>query len=245
MKAMILAAGLGTRLRPLTESIPKALVPIHGKPILEIIIRQLVKYGFTDVIINVHHHYNQVIEFLHAQNNFGINIQISDERNQILDTGGGIKKASWFLKGKEPFLVHNVDVVSNIDLNSMYDFHVQNNPLATLAVKEKGSARSLLFDASYRLCGWENTDTGKSRIIHPVPEEEMVHIGFCGVHVIDPIIFDHMNDSEIFSIITTYMKMADRYPIYGYSVEENLWMDIGSFEKLELAQNINPKVYLN
>lgn len=245
MKAMILAAGLGTRLRPLTESVPKALVPIQGKPILEIIIRQLIKFGFTDVIINVHHHYDQIIAFLKAQSDLDINIQISDERDKILDTGGGIKKASWFLEGKEPFLVHNVDVISNIDLKNMYDFHLQNRPLATLAVKEKGSARSLLFDGSYKLCGWENTDTGKSRIIHYVPEEEMIHIGFCGVHVIDPIIFDHMNDADIFSIITTYMKVADSYPIYGYSVENNLWMDIGSFEKFELAQNINPETYLN
>ena len=120
MKAMILAAGLGTRLRPLTETTPKALIEVNDRPILEIIILRLKKYGFQDIIINVHHHYKQVLDFLKSHDNFGINIQISDERAQILETGGGIKKASWFLNGSEPFLVHNVDVISDIDLKELY-----------------------------------------------------------------------------------------------------------------------------
>jgi NDP-sugar pyrophosphorylase family protein len=245
MKAMILAAGLGTRLRPLTETKPKALIEVNGKPILEIIILRLKKYGFRDIIINVHHHYKQVLDFVKSHHNFGVNIQISDEREQILETGGGIKKASWFLDGSESFLVHNVDVISDIDLKEIYDFHYQRKPLATLAVKDKDSARSLLFDNTYRLCGWENRDTGASRVIGNVMEKDRTRIGFCGIHVIDPLIFKYMGEKEKFSIITTYMNAAADQIIYGYPVEENLWIDIGSFKQLDYAKSIAPEEYLN
>ncbi len=244
MKAMILAAGLGTRLRPLTKNVPKALVEINGSPILEIIILQLKSYGFSDIIINIHHHYNQVIDFLRANDNFGVNIQISDEKDKILDTGGGIKKASWFLNDIKPFLVHNVDVISDINLKDMYDFHCKRHPLATLAVKDKDSSRSLVFDHSYRLFGWENSSTGESRIVSALEKSDKTNIGFCGIHVIDPEIFQHMNSNDKFSIITTYMNVSLEHPIIGYPVEQNLWMDIGSFEKLEHAQTIDPQIYL-
>jgi NDP-sugar pyrophosphorylase family protein len=245
MKAMILAAGLGTRLLPLTETTPKALVEINGRPILEIIILRLKKYGFRDIIINVHHHYKQVLDFLRSNNNFGVNIQISDEREKILETGGGIKKASWFLNGSEPFLVHNVDVISDIDLKEIYDFHCQRKPLVSLVVKYKNSARSLLFNKSLRLCGWENRDTGQSKVIGNITAHDMMKIGFCGIHVIDPLIFKYMEDYDKFSIIKTYMNVAGDQIIYGYPAEDNLWIDIGSFEQLEYAQNIAPEKYLN
>jgi len=245
MKAMILAAGLGTRLRPLTESTPKALVEVNGRSILEIIILRLKKYGFEDIIVNVHHHYTQVMDFLNSNDNFGINIQISDESDQILDTGGGIKKASWFLDGNEPFLVHNVDVISNIDLKEVYDFHCKHKALATLVVKGKDSARSLLLDKSYRLCGWENANTGESKIIGKTTDKDITRIGFCGIHIIDPSIFKYMNTRAKFSIISTYMNEAADQTIYGYPVEDNLWIDIGSFKQLEYAQTIEPKEYLN
>jgi MurNAc alpha-1-phosphate uridylyltransferase len=245
MKAMILAAGLGTRLRPLTESKPKALVEICGRPILEIIIRQLIKYGFRDVIINTHHHYDQIIDFLKTKNNFGINIRISDEKEQVLDTGGGIKNASWFLDGDEPFLVHNVDVLSDIDLKGIYDYHVQRHPLVTLAVKGKNSVRSLLIDATCRLYGWENTDTVESKIVNGKNRADLSRIGFCGIHVIDPEIFNYFGENKVFSIITTYMEVVGKCAIYGYPVEDNLWIDIGSVEQLEYAQNIDPELYLN
>jgi len=244
MKAMILAAGLGTRLRPLTKNVPKALVEINGRPILEIIILQLKSYGFSDIIINIHHHYNQVIDFLRANDNFDVNVQISDEKDKILDTGGGIKKASWFLNDNKPFLVHNVDVISDINLKDMYDFHCKRHPLATLAVKDKDSSRSLVFDHSYRLFGWENSSTGESRIVSALEKSDKTNIGFCGIHVIDPDIFQHMNSNDKFSIITTYMNVSLEHPIIGYPVEQNLWMDIGSFEKLEHAQAIDPQIYL-
>ena len=244
MKAMILAAGLGTRLRPLTETVPKALVEIQGRPILEIIILQLKHYGFRDIIVNVHHHHEQMTSFLKKKNNFGINVLISDEKDEILDTGGGIKKASWFLDDNRPFLVHNVDVLSDIDLKAMYDFHCERNPMATLAVKDKDSSRSLIFDHTYRLYGWENSSTGESRIVSNLEAWDKTNIGFCGIHIIDPSIFRHMNSASKFSIITTYMNVSLEHPIIGYPVEKNLWLDIGSFEKLESARKIDPEKYL-
>ena len=243
MKAMILAAGLGTRLLPLTESIPKALIRIHDRPILEIIILRLKNFGFADIIVNIHHHHDQIIDFLNANKSFGINIQISDENDQVLDTGGGIKKASWFLEGPEPFLVHNVDVISDIDLRAIYNFHMRHHPLATLAVKGKNSARSLLFNASYKLCGWENAETGESEIIPGMRRDDLVRIGFCGIHVIDPVIFKHFGSDKVFSIITTYMSLVGSNTIYGYPVEDNLWIDIGSFEQLMYARKIDPEIY--
>jgi NDP-sugar pyrophosphorylase family protein len=244
MKAMILAAGLGTRLRPLTRSIPKALVEVHGRSMLEIIILQLKAHGFTDVIVNVHHQYRKIVDFLKVNNNFGIKIQLSHEKEQILDTGGGIKKAAWFLDGAEPFLVHNVDVISDIDLKALYDFHCQRKPLATLAVKSKDTPRSLLFDGSFRLGGWENTETGVRRIITGMNNADLGPAGFCGIHVIDPSIFKYMDDSSVFSIITTYMEAVTDHDIYGYPVEDNLWIDIGSFENLDYSQTIDPAKYL-
>jgi NDP-sugar pyrophosphorylase family protein len=137
-----------------------------------------------------------------------------------------------------------VDVVSDINLKDMYDFHCNRHPLATLAVKDKDSSRSLVFDHSYRLFGWENSSTGESRIVSALEKSDKTNIGFCGIHVIDPEIFQHMNNNDKFSIITTYMNVSLEHPIIGYPVEQNLWLDIGSFEKLEHAQTIDPKIYL-
>jgi NDP-sugar pyrophosphorylase family protein len=185
-----------------------------------------------------------MIDFLRANNNFGINIHVSDEKDEVLDTGGGIKKASWFLDDNKPFLIHNVDVLSDINLKAMYDFHCERHPLATLAVKDKDSSRSLVFDHTYRLYGWENSSTGEARIVSALEKSDRTNIGFCGIHVIDPDIFRHMDEKEKFSIITTYMNVSLEYPIIGYPVEQNLWVDIGSFEKLDLAQSIDPQIYL-
>ena len=146
MRAMILAAGLGTRLKPLTENKPKALVEIKGVPLLEIVIINLIKNGFTDIIINVHHFANQIIEFLKLKNNFNVNIEISDEINKILDTGGGIYHAKWFLEKSKAFLVYNVDIISDINLVELYNAHLQSDSIATLATKNRETSRQLLFD---------------------------------------------------------------------------------------------------
>ena len=153
MKAMIFAAGMGTRLKPLTDSIPKALIPVGGIPLLEHVILKVKAAGFSDIIINVHHFHNQIIDFLQTKNNFDINIAISDERNQLLETGGGLKKAQWFLDDKAPFLVHNVDILSNVDLKTLYEQHLQNAALATLVVSQRESMRYFLFDEQHNLKG--------------------------------------------------------------------------------------------
>ncbi len=244
MKAMILAAGLGTRLRPLTNNLPKALVKVQELPIIEIIIRRLAYHGFRDIVINVHYLPEMIISFLETRDFQGIHFYISHEKDKILDTGGGIKKAREWLDDGQPFLVHNVDVISNIDLLEMYRFHQAENVLATLAVKDKTSPRCLLFDNDWLLSGWENRETGERKIIRRTSPGDLQRIGFCGIHVINPDIFDLMQKEEVFSIINTYIQLASEYNILGYRVEENLWMDIGSHQQLEEANRIDAENYL-
>jgi len=244
MKAMILAAGLGTRLRPITDKIPKALVKIHDLPILEIIIQRLVYYGFKEIVINLHYLPEKIISFIEGKNFRGARIYFSHEKEKILDTGGAIKQARKYLDDGRPFLVHNVDVISDIDLLKMYRYHQSLKALATLAVKDKKSRRSLLFDNNWLLSGWDNMDTRERKIIRSGNSNGLMGIGFCGIHVISTEIFDLMQEEEVFSIINTYIHLASRHRIVGYSVEDNLWMDIGSHQQLELANRIDPVKYL-
>jgi NDP-sugar pyrophosphorylase family protein len=244
MKAMILAAGLGTRLKPLTDTMPKAVVRINGIPIIGIIIRRLVNYGFTDIIINLHYLPEQIISYVESLQYPGISFWFSHEKERILDTGGGIKNARELLEDGQPFLVHNVDVISDIDLARIYQFHQSREAIATLAVKGKESHRSLLFDKDWLLAGWENSHSGESRIIRQPEGGSLRRIGFCGIHVISPEIFDLMQDDKVFSIINTYMQVGADHRIYGYPVEHNLWLDIGSHRQLEEANLIDPGKYL-
>jgi len=168
MKAMIFAAGLGTRLKPLTDSMPKALVPIGGKPLLQHIIEKLSNAGFKEIVINVHHFPEQIIRFLRDNDNFGLHIEVSDESDKLLDTGGGIRKASAFLKGDTPFLVHNVDILSNADLGKLYDSHTRQEEMATLLVSQRKTSRYLLFDEQYMLKGWINDSTDEVKSPYPV-----------------------------------------------------------------------------
>ena len=161
MKAMIFAAGLGTRLKPLTDNKPKALVEVGGKTMLELVILKLKEAGFNEIVINIHHFGQQIIDYLKANNNFGLTIHISDERDYLLDTGGGIKKATPFLMGNEPFLVHNVDIFSNVDLRQLYENHLKSGATATLLVSQRKTARYLLFNKENKLCGWHNNETGE------------------------------------------------------------------------------------
>src|SRR5664280_1226211 len=163
MKAMIFAAGLGTRLKPVTDNLPKALVPIAGKPLLEHVILKLKSAGFDEIIVNIHHFPDQIIDFLKANNNFSIRIEVSDERNLLLDTGGGIRRAAWFFDDEKPFLVHNVDILSNVDLKELYQQHLRSNSLATLVVSKRDTFRYLLFNDDNRLCGWINEKTGETK----------------------------------------------------------------------------------
>ena len=189
MKAMIFAAGLGTRLKPLTDSTPKALLPINGKPMLEHVILKLKDAGFHQIAINVHHLGDQIINFLAANNNFGIQIHISDERDYLLDTGGGIKHATAFLQGNEPFLIHNVDILSDIDLRALYNHHIETNPLATYWSANATLPLSL-FNKENKLCGWRNRETGEVKSFYPdFDPNQYNEYAFSGIHVLSPKIF--------------------------------------------------------
>ena len=229
MKAMILAAGHGTRLQPLTNNKPKALVEIKGVPLLEIIINRLIKFGFKDVIINVHHCAEQIIAFLSVNKNFGINIQISDEKQQLLETGGGIMHAKWFLNGIDPFLVYNVDILSDIDLSALVEFHVKNNSVATLAVQERETTRQILFDNENNLCEWRNVQTGKRKISRE-PVGNLKPLAFSGIHVLSPDIFNLIEEKGAFSIMDVYLRLAKNYSIKAFDHSHTKWFDLGRYE---------------
>jgi len=236
MKAMIFAAGLGTRLRPLTNTTPKALVQIEGKPLLEILIKKMIRQGFDRIIVNVHHFADQIINLIDDNNQFGIDIHISDEKDMLLDTGGGLKKASWFFDDGLPFLVHNVDILSGTDLGKLYQTHIDNkNRLVTLLVRHREGNRFLLFDTSYQLCSWENIQTGE-RIIGKETNETLQRLAFSGIQIIDPVIFKYLHKSGPFSIIETYLDVAGKEKITGHIDDHNVWIDVGTPEKLRQGQ---------
>lgn len=228
MKAMIFAAGLGTRLRPLTNNLPKALVEIKGKTLLEITINRLIENGFNEIIVNVHHHADQVISFLH-EHNFKAKIEISDEREKLLDTGGGLKKAKWFFDD-QPFLLHNVDIISDLDLREFYNIHLRNHSIATLAVRNRKSSRYFLLDNDYVLCGWENIKTGEQIISRD--KEHLSQLAFSGIHIIDPKLFNYFPVEEKFSIVEVYLKTAKREKIKGYLHNYSFWQDVGKLQDL-------------
>lgn len=234
-KAMIVAAGLGTRLFPYTQDTPKALVEIKNKTFLEIVIRKFIKIGVRDVIVNIHHFPDQIVKFLKDNNNFGINIAISDERDQLLDTGGGIKEASWFFDDGNPFFVHNVDVLTDLDLNKMMESHLETKALATLAVRKRETSRYLLFDNNNVMGGWENISTGEKIIINESPK--MRRLAFSGVHIINPAIFNDLTEKGKFSIITAYLRLAAMFKVSAFEHNDSYWMDVGTPEKLEEAKS--------
>lgn len=239
MKAMIFAAGLGTRLRPLTDSLPKALVPVGGVPMLERVILRLKAAGFDDITVNIHHFGGQIIDFLEANGHFGITLHISDERGELLDTGGGIKKARHLLEGSEPFLVHNADILTDLDLAGFYRSHTEGRAMATLLVNQRDSQRQLLFDAENRLQGWMNTATGETR-----PEgfsyQPSRHRpwAFGGIHVISPEVFGLMESGQWqgkFSIIPFYLSVCRQTRILASPRPGIHWFDIGKPDTLAEA----------
>jgi NDP-sugar pyrophosphorylase family protein len=238
MKAMILAAGLGTRLLPLTRNIPKALVPFRQKPILEHLILRLKRAGITEIIINVHHFPEQIADFLKQNRFFDIRIEISFEED-LLDTGGGLKKAQWFFADGQPFLLHNVDVVSNLDLSKMSDYHRQKNGLATLAVRTRNTSRYLLFDTAERLIGWEDQSLQQKKITVPFSAEPL-SFSFMGIQIISPGIFTQFPQAQKFSIITAYLDLAAQHKyIYAFNADRFSWADLGQLPNLRAAEQ-NP-----
>ena len=234
MKAMIFAAGKGTRLKPLTDNTPKALVPVNGTPMIELVIKNLISIGVNEIIINVHHLADQIIGFLKTKNNFGIRIEISDETNELLDTGGGLKKASWFFNSNEPFIVHNVDIISNIDLKGMIDFHNKNKALATLAVRKRTSSRYFIFNDKQELSGWKNTKTSEKIISRS--SEKYTSLAFSGIHIISPAIFNNIKQEGKFSIVHNYLELSKNNLKLAYQHDKGYWFDIGSSEKLDVAE---------
>jgi NDP-sugar pyrophosphorylase family protein len=238
MKAMILAAGLGTRLRPLTDTLPKALAPVNGKPLLEHQILKLKEAGFRELVINVHHFADQIIDFLIANDHFGVKIKISDERDYLLDTGGAIKHAAGYLQGDEPFLVHNVDILSDANLTGLYERHLRSDALATLLVSERETSRRLLFDGDNRLSAWRNRDTGEIKSFYPGFEPRKYReYAFAGIHVLSPSVFEWMEEwTGRFPVIHFYLSVCTRVPVYGYPVEGLSLTDVGKTASLEKAE---------
>ena len=218
MKAMILAAGLGTRLRPLTNDRPKALVDVGGATLLEITLRRLQSFGVDEVIINVHHFADSVVEYLEKHDNFGMRIEISRE-DVLLETGGGLKKAGWFFENdSKPFVLHNVDVISTIDLGRMLQFHQRNDALASLAVQDRKTSRRLLFDREGQLRGRQEQD------VPPGTEA----LAFSGIHVISPRLLRLISEEGAFSIIETYLRLAkEGERILAFPADEYYWRDLG------------------
>ena len=240
---MILAAGLGTRLRPLTNDRPKALVEIGGRTLLEITLQRLRHFGVREVIINAHHFAEMMIEYLDEHDDFGMNIEISRE-DVLLDTGGGLKKAAhFFLRDsgypEEPFLLHNVDVISTIDLARILRFHTDQRALATLAVQDRRTSRYLLFDRTLRLCG-RKMDKEKNQTDSTSSAQSLSELAFCGVHVISPRLLSMITEEGIFSIIATYVRLAAQGErILGFRADEYYWRDLGKPENVaQVAEDL-------
>jgi NDP-sugar pyrophosphorylase family protein len=231
MKAMILAAGLGTRLRPVTDTIPKALVTVDGRTLLENAIRHLQGNGVNSFIVNVHHFGGQIIDFLAAHKNFGSEIAISDERDRLLDTGGGLKKAEWFFRGEDPFIVYNVDVISDLGLAPVAEHHRFSNSLATLVVRERETSRYFLFDKEMVLSGWENKSIGEKKITR-VKDEDLVEYAFSGIQVLSPSIFQLITEEGKFSLTDLYLRLSSAHNISGFIDKDSTWRDIGKLESL-------------
>ena len=248
MKAMILAAGLGTRLRPLTDNRPKALVEIAGRTLLEITLSRLRTFGVREVIINVHHFASMILEYLKTNADFGMRIEISREE-ALLDTGGGLKRAAYFFledpnRSEEPFILHNVDVISTIDLRRMVQFHAENQALATLAVQEREATRYLLFDEQLQLCGRRSGSDHNSEFVRS--SQRVQPLAFSGIHVISPRLFALMIEQGVFSIITSYLHLAaQEEKILAFRADEYYWRDLGRPDSLTQAlQDVKQNVLL-
>ena len=247
MKAMIFAAGLGSRLKPLTDSMPKALVPVAGCPMLEHVILKLKASGFTEIVINIHHFGEQIIDFLKTNNDFGLTIHISDERDRLLDTGGGIRKARLFFENSgEPFLVHNVDILSDMNLKELYDFHMQSGSVATLLASRRTTSRYLLFDTERKLRGWINKDTGQVKPEGFHYDESLYReYAFSGIHVFSPAVFRLMEAPRWegkFSIMDFYLATCGQTDYSGYLAEKLELIDIGKPETLARAEEFVKKL---
>ncbi len=239
MKAMVFAAGLGTRLRPLTDDRPKALVTVAGRTLLELTLSRLRAFGVREVILNVHHFADRIVDYLRANRNFGMRIEVSREE-LLLDTGGGLKKAAWFFleageSAQQPFIVHNVDVLSTVDLARMVRSHTEHNALATLAVQPRESSRYLLFDEHGQLCGRRIGGDAEPELIRSA--QPVQALAFSGIHIVSPRIFSNLPEKGVFSIIPAYLRLAAQGEvILAFRSDKSYWRDLGRPENLAEAE---------
>ena len=234
MQAMILAAGLGTRLKPITDELPKALVEINGKTLLEIAIRNLIENDFRRIIINVHHFADKVKDFIN-KNTFAADIFISDETDLLLDTGGGIKHAKK-LFDNSPILVHNVDIISNLNLKEFYQYHISDDSVASLVVSNRKSNRYLLFNNDNILCGWQDVNKDEKIIVRA--ESKLNQLAFNGIHILNPHLINSFPNEEVFSVIKAYLKIAGTEDIHAYVSNDIRWIDVGMVDSLQKASNL-------
>jgi N-acetyl-alpha-D-muramate 1-phosphate uridylyltransferase len=235
MKAMILAAGLGTRFKPWTDKHPKALALVNGKSLLERNLVYLQSFGIKEVLVNVHHFADQIRDSIIINDGWGSNIHISDESGEVLETGGGLKKATeYFDQG--PFILMNADILTDLDLNAMISFHNEKKPLVTLAVTNRQSSRYFLFDKNERLSGWRNTKTGEEKI--SIPGKELTEKAFSGIHLISPEIFPLMRRQGKFSIVDVYLELAGTHSILGFDHSGSKFVDVGRPEAVFIAEKL-------
>ena len=236
MKAMIFAAGLGTRFKPWTDTHPKALALVNGKSLLQLNIEYLQQYGVKDVVVNVHHFPEQIIEAVKKNKGWGSNIIISDEREELLETGGGLMKAKQFLDGDKPFFSLNVDILTNLDLNKLMAFHQQHKPLVTFGVTNRKSSRVLLFDNDNRLCGWKNLQTGETKLA--IDKPNLKEMAYSCVVIYEPEIFSLIKQEGKFSIMDSYLDLAAEHIILGYDHSGDKLVDVGKPESVAIAEKL-------
>ena len=237
MNAFIFAAGLGTRLKPLTDTMPKALVPVAGKPLLAHVIEKLKAAGCKKIVINIHHFGQMIIDYVKENNNFDIDIVFSDEREMLLETGGAIKHAVNLL-GDEPFLIHNVDIMSNVDLKALWSEHINSGSAATLLVSKRNSSRALLFNKEGNLTAWTNKNTGEIKTPYENVEiARLEEFAFSGIHVFSPQLFKYFGEyPEKFSIIDFYLNTCKAEKIKAFTQEGLQLLDVGKLDSLERAE---------
>ena len=234
---MIMAAGLGTRLKPFTDKHPKALANVNGKTLLQRTIEYLARFNIKDVIINVHHFPGQIKQTLEKNKDFGSNITISDESDAILETGGGLKKAAWFFRdSNEPFVLMNVDVLTDMNLKQMIHEHINLKPVATLAVTTRHTSRYFLFDELPNLCGWRNEKTGEQKISREA--SRFYPKAFSGIHVISPKIFSLIKMEGKFSMVDVYLEIAKTYAITAFDHSNTKFIDVGKPDSIAKAEEL-------
>jgi len=236
MKAILFAAGLGTRLQPFTLHHPKALAVVNGKTLLERNILYLQKHSIYDVIVNVHHFANQILETIEINKGWGSNISISDERDEVLETGGGLKKAAWYFENEPDFVIMNVDMLTDMSLSNAIQQHQHTNPIATLAVTNRISSRYFLFNNQNLLCGWRNTKTGEEKgpftKTNFNSETPLKPLAFSGIHIVNTDIFKHIHQEGKFSIVDVYLEVCQHSPIQSFDHSDSLLIDVGKPESL-------------